>query len=193
MPDGAPELGKLLGLRRCLLTPCLQPQMKTYRCPWCVSRTNHNIWYFGHISRTSSLNPAICLWKLRFSLVGRGFRRHGNAPNLEQRRGVARGPVVSLLNPSPGLTPAQGAEPVHFACASVQVVDIRAIRLSISARGPLSAPPSGRKYCPLRLIWWSIASNGAPHRLRCVRILWPIMKDIADPASARPDPCSRQK
>jgi len=33
----------LLGLRRCLLTACLQPQMKTYRSPWCVSRTNHNI------------------------------------------------------------------------------------------------------------------------------------------------------
>ena len=64
-------------MRRCLLTPCLQPQMKTYRCPWCVSRTNHNILYFVNISRTSSLNPGLCLWKLRFSLAGRGSGRSG--------------------------------------------------------------------------------------------------------------------
>ena len=62
-------------LRRFFLTPCLQPQMKTYRCPWCVSRTNHNILYFGGISRTSSLNTAICLWKVRNSSVRRGSAR----------------------------------------------------------------------------------------------------------------------
>ena len=71
---------------RCLLTPCLQPQMKTYRCPWCVSRTNHNILYFVNISCTSSLNPGLCLWKPRISLAGRGFERS----DLHQIWGVAR-------------------------------------------------------------------------------------------------------
>ena len=127
MLRGASVLGKLLVLRRCLLTPCLQPQMKTYRCPWCVSRTNHNILYFVNISRTSSLNPAICLWKLRISLAGRGFERS----NLHRIWGITRarsGPQSNrsnpCLNPSPGQPPAQDAEPVHFACISVQVVDI---------------------------------------------------------------------
>jgi len=83
MLNGAPELGNCSVFGRCLLTDCLQPQMKTYRCPWCVSRTNHNILYFVHISRTSSLNTAICLWKLRISLVWRGFQ----PSNLHRIRG----------------------------------------------------------------------------------------------------------
>ena len=69
------ETRELLDLRRYLLTAHSRPQMKTYRCPWCVSRTNHNILYFVHISCTSSLNTAICLWKLRISLARRGFAR----------------------------------------------------------------------------------------------------------------------
>lgn len=100
--------------------------MKTYRCPWCVSRTNHNILYFVLISRTSSLNPANCLWKLRFGLAGRGFERS----DLHQIRGVgghSKAPIQPLnpcLNPSPDRAPAQGAEAVHFDRVSVQVVDI---------------------------------------------------------------------
>src|ERR1039457_472071 len=97
--------------------------MKTYRCPWCVSRTNHNILYFVHISRTSSLNTAICLWKLRFSLAQQGFQRSEFASNPRQCAGRSR-TSISSTNPSPRRTPAQGAEPVHFARGSVQVVDI---------------------------------------------------------------------
>ena len=97
--------------------------MKTYRCPWCVSRTNHNILYFVHISRTSSLNTAICLWKLRISLAPRGFPR-SILPQIQGMIGASPRPPRPCLNPSPARTPAQGAEPVHFARTSVQVVDI---------------------------------------------------------------------
>jgi hypothetical protein len=36
--------------RRFFITTRLQPQMKKYRCLWCMSTANHNIWYFGHVS-----------------------------------------------------------------------------------------------------------------------------------------------
>jgi hypothetical protein len=105
--DGVPELGNCSVFGRCLLTDCLQPQMKTYRCPWCVSRTNHNILYFVNISRTTSLNTAICLWKLRISLVCRGSWRS----NLHRIWGTAK---ASQAPPSllPTLAP---GEPWHKA------------------------------------------------------------------------------
>ncbi len=113
--------------------------MKNYRCPWCVSRTNHNILYFVHISRTSPLNTAICLWKVAIGLVRRGVAR----PNLPQNQGKSssnswqyawqsrptRGPTAvppPPSKPSPGLGPAQGAEPVQIRAPPVRVVEIRA-------------------------------------------------------------------
>jgi len=53
----------------------VKPQMKKYRCPWCMSTRNHNILYFVSIWGTSPLNTAICLWKAQNSLAWRGFRR----------------------------------------------------------------------------------------------------------------------
>jgi hypothetical protein len=47
----------------------VKPQMKKYRCPWCMSTQNHNILYFVNISRTFPLNTAICLWKAQNSLA----------------------------------------------------------------------------------------------------------------------------
>jgi hypothetical protein len=49
--------------------------MKKYRCPWYVSTTNHNILYFVSVSRTCSLNTAICLWKVANGLVWSGVAR----------------------------------------------------------------------------------------------------------------------
>ena len=147
------------GLRGCFLTPCLQTQMKTYRCPWCVSRTNHNILYFVHISRTCSLNPGLCLWKVRFSLAGCGFERSDFASDLGRRAGPSWAPIRPLnpcLNRSPGQTSAQGAEPVHFARTSVQVVDIQAERQAIPASAvfphdcALETPVMGRTRSRLR-------------------------------------------
>jgi hypothetical protein len=45
------------------------------------------------------------------------------APNPRHRAGWSR-TSISSTNPSPAQTPAQDAEPVHFARSSVQVVDI---------------------------------------------------------------------
>jgi hypothetical protein len=46
-----------------------------------VSTTNHNLLYFVGISRTCSLNTAICLWKVVNGLAGRAvawFALHSN-------------------------------------------------------------------------------------------------------------------
>ena len=79
-------------LRRFFITVRLQPQMKKYRCPWYVSTTNHNILYFVGISRTCSLNTAICLWKVANGLVWRGVARFV----LHSNRSKVRAPARSL-------------------------------------------------------------------------------------------------
>jgi hypothetical protein len=59
----------------------VKPQMKKYRCPWCMSTKNHNILYFVCISSICPLNTAICLWKAQTSLSWRGFRGQ-NCPQI---------------------------------------------------------------------------------------------------------------
>jgi hypothetical protein len=39
------------------ITVRLKPQMKKYRCLWCMSTSNHNIWYFGHVCRHLIAKP----------------------------------------------------------------------------------------------------------------------------------------
>jgi hypothetical protein len=57
----------------------VKPQMKKYRCLWCMSTTNHYILYFVNISRTCPLNTVIYLWKACNSLAGSGFARPESA------------------------------------------------------------------------------------------------------------------
>ena len=94
--------------------------MKTYRCPWCVSRTNHNILYFVHISRTSPLNTAICLWKLRIGLARRGFA----APDLHQIWSISRaglGPRSRNSTPASTLAPHELRHKTQNRCIPRQV------------------------------------------------------------------------
>jgi hypothetical protein len=66
------------------VTVGLQPQMKTYRCPWYVSTRNHNILYFVCIPRTILLNTGLSLWKAPKTLVRRAFGPSRSAPKLMQ-------------------------------------------------------------------------------------------------------------
>jgi hypothetical protein len=70
--------------------------MKKYRCPWYVSTTNHNILCFVGISRTCSLNTAICLWKVANGLVWRGVARFVLHSNRGKFRAAARSPYHYL-------------------------------------------------------------------------------------------------
>ena len=92
--------GKGHPLQAVLLDPkyetSVKPQMKKYRCLWCVSTTNHNILYLIIISRTSRLNPANCLWKVANCLVWRGFF-HGIA-----QKPVKIGPLHGFRSRFPG-------------------------------------------------------------------------------------------
>jgi hypothetical protein len=72
---------------RRLFTPAfitiqLKPQMKTYRCLWWLSTTNHNILYFVGLPRIPLLNTGICLWKAQNTLSQRRFR----CPNFRRPR-----------------------------------------------------------------------------------------------------------
>jgi len=109
------------------VTVRLQPQMKKYRCPWYVSTTNHNILYFVGISRTCSLNTAICLWKVANGPVWRGVARsvlRWNRGKPDRKPGPAPIPVPpSKRSPSPALS--QGAELVQNGASPVRIVDKR--------------------------------------------------------------------
>ena len=107
------------------VTVRLQPQMKKYRCPWYVSTTNHNILYFVGISRTCSLNTAICLWKVANGPVWRGVARsvlRWNRGKPDRKPGPAPIPVPpSKRSPSP--SPSQGPELVQNSPSPVRIVD----------------------------------------------------------------------
>ena len=115
----------ILGIARFapdFLTVRLQPQMKKYRRPWCMSRGNHNILCFLCVSGTSTQNRAICLWKASNSLAWHGFARS----DLLQNRANS-GPIPNPLpgfqvSPSQGLS--QGAELVQNGSPAVRVVEI---------------------------------------------------------------------
>jgi hypothetical protein len=62
----------------------LLPQMKKYRCLWCVSTRNHNILYFVCIPRTILLNTGLSLWKAQKTLARRALEPSSFAPNLMQ-------------------------------------------------------------------------------------------------------------
>jgi hypothetical protein len=83
-------------MRQYFITVRLQPQMKKYRCPWYVSTTNHNILYFVGISRTCSLNTAVCLWKAANGLAWREVARSVLHSNRGKIRAPARSPYHNL-------------------------------------------------------------------------------------------------
>jgi hypothetical protein len=77
--------------------------MKKYRSLWGMSTTNHNILYFVRIPGIRLLNPALCLWKARNSLAGRGFQPPA-LPSIGCFAGLRRSFVPSI-KPSPRKTP----------------------------------------------------------------------------------------
>jgi len=123
-------------LRRSLLTVRLQPQMKKYRCLWCVSTTNHNILYFLIIFSIRLFNTGIRLWKAQKSLARCGLLRVCLTPKIRATP-CWRAGFAPLHKPSPGGGREQGLETVQN---GVQLCE---------RWGPdRSAPPERRGHVP---------------------------------------------